>query len=167
MNYLAIAQQCREYSRSKLFVATTFEDAPIRLCCIHAEISELQRAIEAGELRNQALESADVACYALLMLIDLGCESWEFRERIHGGPKMYRSPAELVAPLRAYVDMAFERWRRDDKRDLMICLELLIAMLVDVRTRCLRLPNSLQQDIQHKLALNAGRAACHGKNNRS
>ncbi len=162
MSFHAIAQQCVDYSRSKSFVPTTMDTAPIRLYCIQREISELRDEIRSGCVRGQSLESADVCIYALVVMHDLGNTTWTVRGRMHLGPPAMCSPDEMVAPLRRYVDMAFEHWRVGRQGDVVLSLGLLIAQLVDVRTRCLRLPNMLQADCQYKLAMMQSRPACHG-----
>lgn len=75
---------------------------------------------------------------------------------------LWTSASDLVRPLREYVRKAYAAWRIDARQDLFICLELLIAQLVDLRTRVLNLPNGLQNDIQYKLAINRGRGPCNG-----
>lgn len=164
MSYAAIAQQCVNYSRSKSFLPTTMDTCAIRLMCMSREISELRDAIAAGDMHAMAMESADVACYAVLVMADLGNTSWQVRSKMHLGPPVFCGPDEMVAPLRKYVDKAFEDWRRGKQSYVIVDLELLVAQLVDVRTRCLKLPHSLQHDMQVKLALGAKREVCHGKN---
>lgn len=165
MSFHAIAQQCVEYSRSKQFLPTTMDTAPIRLYCIQREISELRDEIRVGSTRGQSLESADVAIYSLVVMHDLGNTTWTVRSRMHLGPPAMCGADEMVAPLRRYVDQAFEHWRRGEQGDVCVALGLLLAQLVDVRTRCLRLPNVLQADCQYKLAMMQSRPPCHGGKN--
>ena len=162
MSFHAIAQQCVEYSRAKGFLPTTMDTAPIRLYCIQREISELRDEIRKGSVQGQSLESADVCIYALVMMHDLGNTNWTVRGRMHLGPPAMCGADEMVAPLREYVDCAFEHWRVGRAPDVCLALNMLIAQLVDVRTRCLRLPNVMQADCQYKLAIMQARPACHG-----
>lgn len=166
MTYAAIAEQCALYSREKGFEPTTMDTCAIRLMGISREISELRDAIKSGNRADMSLESADVACYAVLVMHNLGCTSWSARGRMHCGPAVACSPADMVDPLRRYNDLAFEAWRRGLRTEVILCLELLLAQLVDIRMRCLHLPNELAFDMALKLAYNRGRGALHGGKDR-
>lgn len=161
-SYLAVAAHCVESSRARGFLPTTFESANIRLNGMHSEIIELRLAIEKNDYRGMSLEGADIAIYALVVMHDLGCKNWVLRDRIHGGPPFRCEPATTVAPLHDYVNKAYRAWRDEKLVDLLISLELLLAMLVDIRKRCLQLKNSLQDDIAYKLAIDAGRPRLNG-----
>jgi hypothetical protein len=162
MSYLELAEQCVLYSASKEFSRTTWDTAPIRLYCMQREISELRDEIKTGNVRGQSLESADVAIYAIVVMADLGNTCWTVRSRMHCGPPAICAPDEMVAPLRHYVDLAFEAWRLGNQGDVCLSLGMLIAQIVDVRVRCLRLTNSLQEDCSYKLAIMRSRERCHG-----
>jgi hypothetical protein len=167
MRYQSLAEQCVAYSREKGFAQTTFDTAPIRLYSMQREISELRDEIKAGNVRGQSLESADVAIYAVVVMADLGNTCWTVRSRMHCGPPAICAPDEMVAPLRHYVDLAFEAWRLGNQGDVCLSLGMLIAQVVDVRVRCLRLANGLEEDCSYKLAIMKNRENCHGKDPRS
>lgn len=162
MSYLAIAAHCVEASRSRGFTQSSLDTAPYRILAIHSEIIELREAIRSGTQREISLESADLAIYTLVLMFDLGNDNWVLRGRMHGGPRAHCSPAEMVAPLHDYADKAYRAWRRGSKTDVLVSLELLLAMLVDIRKRCLGLTNGLQEDVAHKLALDAARPKLNG-----
>jgi hypothetical protein len=162
MSYADIAQHCLAYSRAKGFHPTTMATCAVRLMCISKEISEFRDEIRKGDIQGMSLESADIAIYACVIMADLGTKTWITRGRMHLGPAPICSPSEMVDPLRNYVDQAFEAWRRTNTQDVLLALELLLAQLVDIRTRCLRLPNSLEVDMRYKLAWSARRPALHG-----
>jgi hypothetical protein len=162
LSYAAIAQQLVDASRSRGFAATTWEDFPIRLRGMDREIGELVEAMKAGDVAEMSLESADVVAYAIILLKDLGNTQWHFRRGVQIKPPVYADPAVMVEPLRAYSDKAYEAWRVDAKVDAFISLELVIAHVADLRTRCLRLPNELHFDLQLAMAKNRGRATRHG-----
>lgn len=167
MSYADIAQRCVEYSRRQGFSPTTMDTCATRLMSISREISEFRDAVRSGEVQAMSLESADIACYAVLVMHDLGARVWTTRGRMHSGPPAMCSPAEMVDPLRVYVDHAFECWRVGDTKNVIIALDMLLAQLVDIRTRCLRLPNDLVTDMRLKLAWNSKREALHGGKNPS
>lgn len=167
MSYQALAAHCNEYGIAKGFSPSTFDDLPTRLMAIDAEIRELRKAIEADDVSAMEAESADVASYALSTLHQLGYADWAHRERMHADAHPRRSPSEIVEPLREYVAMAWEYWRLDNRKEAMQSIEILVHQLVDIRKRVLGLPNALADDVHRKLAKNASRPPCHGKNPRS
>jgi hypothetical protein len=129
---------------------------------MHSEIIELRKAIEENDQRGMSLEGADIAIYALVVMHDLGGTNWVLRSRMHIGPPIHCEPATMVAPLHDYVNRAYRAWRDEERGDLLTSLELLLAQLVDLRKRCLRVPNSLPEDIAFKLAIDAGRPRLNG-----
>jgi hypothetical protein len=165
LNYLAIAAHCVESSRARGFLPTTFETADVRLLGMHSEIIELRRAIEEDDQRGMSLEGADIAIYALVVMHDLGGTSWVLRSRMQIGPPIHCEPATMVVPLHDYVNRAYRAWRDEHRGDLVVSLELLLSQLVDIRTRCLKLPNSLPNDIAWKLAIDAARPRLNGHGN--
>lgn len=162
LNFEAISLECEAYSRAKGYLPTTMDNAAIRLKAIDKEISELTEEIRKGCGRGMSFESADVAIYSVVIMRDLGCTVWDVRQRMHIVPEPFDRPAELTAPLRKYGDLAFEAWQKADRKHVIMSLELLLAQLVDLRVRCLRLPNSLQFDMALKLAFMRSRERCHG-----
>ncbi len=172
MTYAVIAQQIVETSRARGSVASTWDTAPIRMKGLDAEIGELVRAMKLQDLRERvresSLESADVAAFALLLMHDLGNAQWHFRASVQKMGPVCDAAEVLVEPLREYSDRAYEAWRRGAKTDVFISLEILVAHVVDLRTRCLRLPNELHFDLQMVMAKNRGRCfAKEGKDERS
>lgn len=165
MSYLAIAAHCVESSRARGFLPTTFETADVRLLGMHSEIIELRQAIAEDDQRGMSLEGADIAIYALVVMHDLGATNWTLRSRMHIGPPIRCEPATMVAPLHDYVNRAYRAWRDERPGDLIVSLELLLAQLVDIRTRCLKLSNSLPTDIAWKLAIDAARPRLNGHGN--
>jgi hypothetical protein len=162
MSYLAIAAHCVEASRGRGFAPTTFETADVRLLGMHSEIIELRKAVEEDDQRAMSLEGADIAIYALVVMHDLGASNWTLRSRMHIGPPVHCEPATMVAPLHDYVNLAYRAWRDESRGDMLVSIELLLSQLLDLRTRVLRLPNSLPDDIAFKLAIDTGRPRLNG-----
>jgi NTP pyrophosphatase (non-canonical NTP hydrolase) len=173
MSYLALAAHCAQASTARGFEPTTFETSPYRLLAMHSEVIEFRKAIEdANDPKNtkderakqEAIrdEAADLANYALQVMRNLGATNWTLRSRVHEGPPTHALPETLVKQLHDDVDQAYRAWRRGDARDVCVALEILLAHLDDVRKRCLWLTTSLQEDVAHKLARDAGRPRLNG-----
>ncbi len=159
------------YRDSKGFHAATWDTLPIKLGCIYCEIEELSGALEAysanrqspyASLREVSLECADVAMYTLTILCDMFDRQWTLRGCYHGGSRALSTPSELTKPLRAETRGAFEHWRKGNRKDVMIHLELLLAALVDLRVRVIGLRSTLAADIRGKIANSANRPVLHG-----
>ena len=159
------------YRDSKGFAATTWDTLPVKLACIMCEIEELTEALEDYSSNRQSLRSgtrevhfevADVAMYSLSILRDLFDGQWTMRNVYHGGPRALAVPSELTKALRKETRGAFEQWRRGNFKDVMIHLELLIAALIDLRTRVIGLEGTLASDIDRKIEYAANRPPLHG-----
>lgn len=166
-----VAVKVIAYRDSKGFVATTWDTLPIKLGCVQCEIEELTGALEAysvnrqspyASLREVSLECADVAMYTLSILNDLYDGQWTLRSVYHGGPRALTVPSELTKALRKEARGAFEHWRRGNRKDVMIHLELLLAALADLRVRVIGLRSTLAADIEEKIAASASRPVLHG-----
>lgn len=168
---LEIAPSVIGYRDSKGFAAATWEDLPTKIACIFCEIEELEAALDAyadnrgspyATGRSVWRETADVAMYALTILQDVYEGEWTMREVYHGGPRALAAPAELTKPLRREARGAFEHWRKGEKKDVKIRLELLLAALIDMRGRVLGRSVSLAEDIAEKIAFAKDRPVLHG-----
>jgi len=166
-----VAERVIAYRDSKGFSPVDWDVLPVKLACIFCEIEELTDALdhcsEARVLKRAASievnrETADVAMYALSILKDMYDGAWTMRSVYHGGPRSMSTPVELTKALRRETRGAFEHWRRGNRKDVMIHLELLLAALIDLRTRCLGIVTTLAADIDEKIAHAAGRPALHG-----
>jgi hypothetical protein len=173
IDWRALADSAVGYRTRKRFEPATWDTAPIRLNCINSEIYELEEALEQrGSSAAHSdwpvrYELADIAAYTLTVLRDLGAENWDFRQSFHGGSRRHATPAEITAPLRKYARAAFEFWRKQQPKELLVSLEILLVAVVDVRTRVLGLPGDLTGDVHAKFAASASRPARHGKDSRS
>lgn len=160
------AQKAITYRESKGFTAATWGTIPIKLACIMCEIEELTDALRDSDrvdtMLEVANESADVGMYTLTTLSDLFGEKWTIRERYHLGAFTFSHASDLTHPLRHEARKAFENWRRNRPDDVMICLELELAALLDLRVRVLGFNRSLSQDIERKIQASADRPKLHG-----
>lgn len=166
-----VATRVIAYRNSKGFAATTWDTLPVKIACIFCEIEELAGALEAYSTNrispyslvlDVTRESADVAMYALSILRDLFDGQWTLRDVYHGGPRALSTPSELTKALRLEARGAFEHWRKGERKDVMIRLELLLAALIDLRVRVLGLQRSLARDIEEKIEHAANRPYLHG-----
>jgi hypothetical protein len=173
IDWRALADTVIGYRNRKNFEPSTWDTAPIRLNCINAELFELEEALFVRDTDTKPgdwcvrYELADVVMYALTLLRDLDAQNWAFRQSFHGGARRHATPSELTWPLRKYSRSAFEAWRRGQPKDVAVNLEILIVAVVDLRTRVLGLPGSIEADVYAKIAAAADRPARHGKDSRS
>lgn len=170
VDWKALAADVISYRDAKGFAVTTWDDLPTRLCCLHSECRELEDALATSfstAARAVRHECADIAMYALTILHDLGAPSWDLRQSYHQGASRFGSPAEFVAPLRKHVDDAFRAWRRGDQKDALICIELVLVALVDLKGRVLGHESSVAFDVRAKIAVSKDRPRTHGKDPRS
>lgn len=163
-----MAAELIQYAKDKGFSPTTWDDLPTRLMAVMAEVGELRKAIADENLEQQRDESADIANYLTAMLQDLGFP-WEKAPSSYSCKRVrfHSSPSEIVEPLRAGLESAWELWRRDQRVGCLQLMHRSIAQLKQVR-RALGLFNDLEVDMRNKLAKSAARAPLHGgKNPRS
>lgn len=154
------------YREAKGFTPTTWETLPTRLCCLFAEIEELAEAMDSEAQVDIRYETADIAMYTLTILHDLYSDKpLTLRERYHSGAPLFSSSHEITAPLRREVRKAFECWRRGDRKEVMICMEILLCALIDVRLRVLGLPTNIGHDVRCKIASSLNRPKLHGGKN--
>lgn len=162
----AVSLQVIAYRDSKGFHATTWDTLPVKLCCIKCEIDEIEDALDGYSThygqREVRFECADIAMYTLSILHDLYEGQWTLRNRYHGGARVYSSSSEATRPLRREARRAFEQWRRGNRKDVMICLELVLCALEDLRTRVIRVTDTLAHDIEWKIENAANRPLLHG-----
>jgi hypothetical protein len=137
------------YRAEKGFEPCTWETAAPRICCLAAEIWEVEEALSltAWSKVEAANELAGVACYILGLQHDLGFVLGTQRSQLNEALSQHASPADLTAVLRKYWRMTFEAWRREDRKDTPICLELLFCAVLHVRDHVLDLPGTLQADM--------------------
>lgn len=177
-DWKALAARVIAYRDSKQFAPTMWGDLPTRLSCIHSEVRELEDALsalgEAAAHRSAAYleqvarhEVADIAMYSLSILHDMGRDSWSFRTSYHGGAARFCSASEMTRPLRRHTDDAFRAWRKGDRKDAMVCIELVLVALMDLRVRVLGWRGDVAIDVLEKIAASADRPPAHGKDPRS
>lgn len=136
----AVTSAALRYRDSKNFAACTWDTLPARMCSLQVEIGELAQAIEVfdgDKLKARALraEFADVTLYPLTMLYDLATWEWSVRERYHGAPRNPSSALETVQPIRTHWDQCISAWQKDNRRDAVIALELILAAAAQASIR--------------------------------
>ena len=173
IDWRALADTVIGYRNRKGFEPSTWDTAPVRMNCINCEIYELEEALGARAAATPAAwwpvryECADIVMYSLTLLRDLGATDWEFRRSFHGGARAHASPAELTMPMRKYSRQAFEFWRKANPKELLISLEILVVSVVDLRTRVLVVPGTIETDVHAKIASSANRPAASTRRCRS
>jgi hypothetical protein len=141
------------YRREKGFDDATQENAGARFACVAAEIWEVEEALALDETQRDPQhwairsELAGVATYTLGLQYDLGFEIGTQRLSLHAKVPRYATPADLTAVLRRHWRTAFEAWRRNDRKDAPVALEILLCAVIHVRDRVLELPGSLSDDV--------------------
>ncbi len=158
---IALAPEAVRVQRACGWALADWSDVfAVKLYCVQRECSELVEALERGTHTQAAEEMADVGLY-LVTTIAAFVPEWPTRSHPHA-PSRYAAPAALVQPIRAYVDQAFERWRRSPStidRDAIIALE--IALLETCRLAA-ALDVDLRAEMVRKCAKNEARGERHG-----
>jgi hypothetical protein len=126
-----------EYRNSKGFVAASWQDLPVRLCCVSKEIFEVEEALRVfsavkdDELslswRHVSAELADVVLYILNIQHDAGFQAGTPRLAVHVKMQRLATPGELTEQLRLYWSQAFQGWLTNNPSDFRISLEMLLT----------------------------------------
>jgi len=142
------------------FNPATWDNLGTKTACMWAETVELEIALVAGDQQEIAAELADIALYTLTSLGDLE-EPWCLRSYMYK-PGKFKSPGELTAPARFAVRAVFESWRRGQRKDTIISLELLLLRCIDLAAT---LDIDLEAAISAKIEFNLTRPTRHGGKN--
>ena len=162
MNLHTLATWANEIATAHGFDVPTWENLPIKLMFVVTEIDELHEEIMNIHNGSVSEELADVAIRTLAVLGALWPEQWSqerttersIRTHFHDRPEV------LLWPMLHQLRVAIGHWRQDEKRDTMICLELVILEIWRVSDR---LGIDLFLAIDDKMRINAGREQLHGK----
>ena len=134
---------------------TAWDNFPVRMMAIMSEVVEIELSESIEEFE---LELADVAIYVLSILHDFGHDS-SGRTIAYGSRQWGMSLADATFPLRNKVREAYERWRRNEQKDALICLELLMLELLYVAHS---FGVDIDQAIEDKLNVLRSRDVRHG-----
>lgn len=152
-----------EYRAHAGFNAASWGTLPVKMMCIECEVVELENAMRIWDRVSQcpdnvAFEVADIAMYAMLTVHDLRGQP-ALRDCSQLTCERLGPPEVLCAPIRRYNAMGMERWRRHDKKDAVISIELIVL-------ECQRLAKAfdiyLPAYIERKLERNYKRPHLHG-----
>lgn len=167
-----LSQSITEHSRDKEFVPTTFDTLPYRLASLQDEFFELECAIEMSRICETTATShdpdavfheiADVGIYTILMLSDLGETNWTFRRSYGQGTSQWSSSSEITKQLRREWSSVFRAWRKGNRRDVMLGLELLFVSACHVNDVCLQSYCNLEARMWKKLEVLILRQPTHG-----
>lgn len=148
MSYAQLAEECFFRWQAPYYLCAA-EDSVGHLFAVTMSLSDLRDAIDDGDPEEMGRCSAQASIAALRLLHLVGYDRWASRERMHDRPRF--SPSEIVEPARRYVSMAHERWLMD-RKDALVCVELIVHQIADMRTHVLKLPNDLATDVRSELA---------------
>lgn len=161
-NWQRLMEEISRYRDTKGFHMADWDTAGSRFACIAAEIWEVEEALQEEDLEHAGNELAGVITYVIGLQSDLGLELGTQRTRLQRRVTRFSSAAEITAVLREYWRLAFEAWRRSDKKNTAIALELLVCAVLHIRNNVLRLPGELVEDCLKSLENGANRPWRHG-----
>lgn len=164
--WFQLSQAIQRYRESKGFETATWDTAGTRFACVAAEIWEVEEALleadDAESLEHVRMELAGIITYVVGLQMDLGLELGTQRTRIHKKIPHYATPADLTQYLRSHWRAAFEAWRRADRKETAVALEILVCAVKHLRNSVLQLPGDLIADCLKILEDGATRPYRHG-----
>lgn len=156
----ALAARAADGATAKGFDLPTWDNVPAKLAFVVTEIVE---ATEAETPEALIEELADIAIRLLGMIHVLTDGDWCERMSTVRQPSgvVVFQPLQLhLWPILVRIRDALERWRKGDKRDCLICIELAI---LETERCAARLQIGLLSPIVRKLEKNEAREWRHGK----
>ena len=164
--WFQLSQEIRRYRESKGFETATWDTAGTRFACIAAELWEVEEALieanKTGSTDHVRKELAGVTTYAVGLQMDLELELGTQRTRIHQFIPRFSSPAYLTQFLRKHWRAGFEAWRRGDRKETAVGLEILVCAVNHLRSTVLQIPGDLITDCLQILEEGAQRPFRHG-----
>lgn len=124
----------------------TMETLPTRIACVYSELREFEDALDEHS-GHASEELADVAMYLCCTLHDLWASRWSARS-FRTLPSRYQPPGELTRPVRRYLDVSMQAWRRLESPNRLgdACVALELALL-----EVARLAMTLEIDLEHEI----------------
>lgn len=158
-----LAAASAENAAAKGFDRPTWENFVAKVAFAIGEVNEARDSVDSGEDQTAlGYELADVAIRVLAILHEVWRDTWVDRvcNRRRPEPRAYAAIEVLLWPVVSCLCDAIERWRRDDRIDACMYLELALLNLWRVADR---VGIDLDVAIAEKMAINREREPLHGK----
>jgi hypothetical protein len=158
----ALAAECDAVNRANGFDVPTFDNLPGKIAMVFTELNEADDEQDNGEAAVHE-EIADAAVRVLSTLHAVWGEDWADRATHfrHVYCRTAYAPIEtLLKPTFKQLCLALEAWRREQRVDARLALEMAVLELYRMSDR---MGFDLTAEIRRKVEINRGRGALHGK----
>lgn len=158
----ALARQINEVNAANGYDSIAYVAIPTKLMFVVSELEEARSAAHALEPDDPVeTELADTAI-RLLSILDAVFPDWLDRTELapSAAPSNVYLPAEvLLWPVISLCVRALEHWRREQRHDVQVSLELALRSVWSISTR---LGFDMYRQVVEKVEHNAGRGHLHG-----